>query len=94
MDLLIRWRPTGSSTVPAGDEQQMLKEQVTGQVCREDPCDALPRLGDCEQGVLSGRSPHQGHRALHRLQWALLLPPVLVCAQPPPWPHQLLPLPV
>lgn len=67
MDLLIRWRPTGSSAVPAGDEQQMLKEQVTGQVCREDPCDALPRLGDCEQGVLSGRSPHQGHRALHRL---------------------------
>lgn len=67
MDLLIRWRPMGSSAVPAGDEQQMLKEQVTGQVCREDPCDALPKAGDCEQGVPSRRSPHQGHRALHML---------------------------
>lgn len=67
MDLLIRGRLRGSSAVPAADEQQMLKEQVTGEVCREDPCEALPEAGDGEQGVLSRRSPHQGHRALHRL---------------------------
>lgn len=67
IDLLLRWRPVGSSAVPTGDEQQMLKEQVTGQVCREDPCDELPEAGDCEQGVLSRRSPLWGHRALHRL---------------------------
>lgn len=34
----------GSSAVPAGEAQQMLEEQVTGQVCREDPCDTQPRL--------------------------------------------------
>lgn len=67
MDLLVRWRLMGCSAVPAGDEQQMLRERVTGQVCREHPCDGLPEAGDREQGVPSRRSPLWGHRALHRL---------------------------